>query len=145
MIIGLGADHGGYELKEHIKAYIKDLGHEVVDYGTLDGTSVDYPDIAFSLCEGYNKGEFERGILFCGTGIGISIAANKVENIRCAHCTDPYSSKMARQHNNANVIALGGRITGACLAEEIVLAYLEADFSGGRHETRVNKIMNYKR
>lgn len=144
MIIGLGADHGGFELKQHIKCFLSEKGYEIVDFGTLTGEAVDYPDIAFSLCEGVTGGKCELGILFCGTGIGISIAANKVKGIRCAHCTDPYSSKMAKQHNNANVIALGGRITGANLAEEIVTAFLEAEFLGGRHETRVSKIINYE-
>ena len=88
MIIGLGADHGGFGLKEHIKAYLEDKGFEVKDYGTYSEASVDYPDIAFEVCGKYNTGEFDRGILFCGTGIGISIAANKVSGIRCAHCTE---------------------------------------------------------
>ena len=145
MIIGMGADHGGFELKEHIKKYLSEKGYEIKDYGTYNEESVDYPDIAFSVCEGLLRGECERAILFCGTGIGISIAANKVDGIRCAHCTDPYSSKMSRQHNNANVIALGGRITGSCLAEEIVDAYLNAEFLGGRPEARVEKIMNYNK
>ncbi len=145
MIIGLGSDHGGFALKEHIKKYLESKGYEFKDYGTYSEASVDYPDIAYSLCEGLIAGECESGILFCGTGIGISIAANKVDGIICAHCTDPYSSKMARMHNNANVIALGGRITGFSLAEEIVDAYLNAEFLGGRHADRVNKILNYKR
>lgn len=143
MIIGMGADHGGYELKEHIKSYLTEKGYEIKDYGIYDGEAADYPDVAFKTCEGLLSGECERALLFCGTGIGISIAANKVDGIRCAHCTDSYSSKMARQHNNANVIALGGRITGACIAEEIVDAYLGAEFLGGRHGVRVDKIMNY--
>lgn len=144
MIIGLGADHGGYELKEHIKKYLSDKGYEIKDYGTYSGEAADYPDIAFKTCEGLNSGECDRAILFCGTGIGISIAANKVKGIRCAHCTDSYSAKMSRCHNNANVIALGGRITGVCVAEEIVDAYLGASFLGERHEARVKKIMDYE-
>ena len=144
MIIGLGADHGGFGLKEHIKDYLTKKGYQIKDYGTFDGEAVDYPDVAFAVCEGIIGGECETGILFCGTGIGISIAANKVDGIICAHCTEPFSSKMAKQHNNANVIALGGRTIGDCLAEEIVDAYLSAEFLGGRHENRVNKIMNYK-
>ena len=144
MIIGLGADHGGINLKEHIKAYLESKGHEVKDYGTYTADSVDYPDIAFKVCEAYKRGEFERGILFCGTGIGISIAANKVPDIICAHCTDTFSGKMARQHNNASIIALGERITGICLAEEIVDAYLSSEHLGGKHAVRVEKILNYK-
>lgn len=144
MIIGLGADHGGFGLKEHIKKFLEEKGYEVKDYGTHTEDSVDYPDVAFRVCEAYNNGEFELGVLFCGTGIGISIAANKVPNIRCAHCTDTYSAKMAKQHNDANIIALGGRITGACLAEEIVLTYLTSEYLGGKHSRRVEKIMNYK-
>ena len=144
MIIGLGADHGGFELKEHIKAYLADKGYKIKDYGTQDGSAVDYPDIAFGLCEGLKQNECEAGILFCGTGIGISIAANKVSGIRCAHCTDSFSARMAKEHNHANVIAIGGRITGPCIAEEIVLAYLDAKEQGGRHDIRVAKIMNYE-
>ena len=144
MIIGLGADHGGFELKEYIKEYLVKKGYEVRDFGSYDGASVDYPDVAFEVCEAYNKGGFDAGILFCGTGIGISIAANKVPGIRCAHCTDSFSAKMAKQHNHANFISLGGRITGQCVAQEIVSAYLEASEEGGRHSVRVDKIMNYK-
>ena len=144
MIIGIGADHGGFQLKEHIKTYLETQGFEVKDYGAYTEESVDYPDIAFKVCEAFDKGEFDRGILFCGTGIGISIAANKVSGIRCAHCTDTYSAKMAKQHNDANFIALGGRITGVCLAEEIIDAYLSSEYIGGKHAIRVEKIMNYE-
>lgn len=141
MKIGIGADHGGYELKGKIIALLEKMGHEVKDYGCYSPESVDYPDVAKALCEGVVKDECERGILVCGTGIGMSIAANKVHGIRCAHCTDTYSAAMAKEHNNANVIAIGARITGEELAYCIVKSWLEAEFQGGRHQGRVDKIM----
>lgn len=141
MKIGIGADHGGYELKGKITALLEKMGHEVKDYGCYSPESVDYPDVAKALCEGVVKDECERGILVCGTGIGMSIAANKVHGIRCAHCTDTYSAAMAKEHNNANVIAIGARITGEELAYCIVKSWLEAEFQGGRHQGRVDKIM----
>ena len=140
MIIGLGADHGGFELKEHIKKYLSDKGYEIKDYGTNVGSAVDYPDIAFKTCEGLLLGECDRAILFCGTGIGISIAANKVKGIRAAHVCDTFSARMAREHNNAQIICLGERITGIEVALEIVKTYLNSEFAGGRHEKRVSKI-----
>ena len=144
-MIGMGSDHGGYELKEQIKKYLLEKGFEIKDYGTLDGTAVDYPDIAEVVCNGVVGGDCEFGILFCGTGIGISIAANKVKGIRAAHVTDSYSGKMAKEHNNANVICIGGRITGYEIAREIVDAYISAEFAGGRHIPRVEKIMSLEK
>lgn len=141
MAIALGSDHGGFELKNEIKKHLEDLGLAVQDFGTHTKDSVDYPDIAEAVCVPVAAGAFDFGILVCGTGIGISIAANKVDGIRAAHCTDAYSAAKAKEHNNANVICLGGRITGVDLALTIVDAYLGAEFEGGRHQTRVDKIM----
>ena len=141
MKIALGCDHGGFELKGKISKMLEGMGYEVLDCGCYTTDSVDYPDIAEKLCAEITKGEADRGILICGTGIGMSLAANKVSGIRCAHVTDTYSATMAREHNNANVIALGARITGEELAYCIVKSWLSAEFAGGRHETRVNKIM----
>ena len=141
MAVVIGCDHGGFELKNEIKKHLEDLGLAVQDFGTYTKDSVDYPDIAEAVCVPVAAGAFDFGILVCGTGIGISIAANKVDGIRAAHCTDAYSAAKAKEHNNANVICLGGRITGVDLALTIVDAYLGAEFEGGRHQTRVDKIM----
>ena len=111
-MIAIGADHGGFELKEHIVKYLKDKGVEVKDYGTYNEDSIDYPDCAAPVCKAVQDGTAERGILICGTGIGISMAANKYKGIRAALCSDVYSAKMTKQHNNANIICLGGRVTG---------------------------------
>lgn len=144
-MIGIGSDHGGYELKEKIKAYLKEKGFALKDFGTFDGEAVDYPDIAEIVCKSITSAECEWGILFCGTGVGISMSANKIKGIRAAHVTDSYSAKMAKEHNNANVICMGGRITGYEIAREIVEAFINAEFAGGRHERRVNKIMNLEK
>ncbi|HLR34629.1 MAG TPA: ribose 5-phosphate isomerase B [Tissierellales bacterium] len=140
MKIGIASDHGGYELKEDIKEYLKEQGIEYIDYGTKSGDSVDYPDFALKLSEGVIKKECERGIAICGTGIGISISCNKVPGIRCALCGDTYSARMSMEHNNANILALGGRVVGKDLAMEIVSIWLKSEFQGGRHERRVDKI-----
>lgn len=142
MKIAIGSDHGGFELKEELKKHLEDKGIEVKDFGTYSEESVDYPDFGKKVSEAVAAGEYDRGIVVCGTGIGISIACNKVKGIRCALCSDTYSAKMASMHNNANVIALGGRVVGKDLAKEIVDSYLKAEFEGGRHERRVNKIMD---
>ncbi len=139
-MIAIGSDHGGYELKEHIREYLKGKGIDVKDYGVYNENSVDYPDCARPVCEAVINGEADKGILICGTGIGISIAANKFKGIRAALCGDVYSAKMSKEHNNANVICLGGRVTGRELAFMIVDAWLDAEFQGGRHEGRVAKI-----
>lgn len=140
MKIGIGSDHGGYSLKKQIKEFLEEKGIEVADYGTNSSDSVDYPDFAKIVAEAVVNKEVERGIVICGTGIGISIAANKVKGIRCALCTDTYSARMSREHNNANMLALGERVTGAGLAFDIVAAWIETEFLAGRHEKRVNKI-----
>lgn len=139
-MIAIGSDHGGYELKEALLQFLNENGYETQDYGTFSGESVDYPDVAEEVARAILSQQADCGILVCGTGIGISIAANKIDGIRAAHCTDPYSARMAREHNNANIIALGGRITGTELAIDIVRAYLDAEFQGGRHQRRVDKI-----
>lgn len=140
MKIGIGSDHGGYELKESIKEYLRDEGIEFVDYGTNSSESVDYPDFGKAVSDAVINKEVDRGILICGTGIGISITANRNKGIRCALCTDSYSARMTRLHNNANILALGGRIVGVGLALDIVRTFLETEFEGGRHERRINKI-----
>lgn len=140
MIIGIGSDHGGFELKEFIKEYLDKLEVEFVDFGTYNNDSVDYPDFGKRVADAIVKNEVERGIVICGTGIGISIATNKVKGIRCALCGDTYSARMSREHNNANVLALGARVLGVGLALDIVKVWLESEFLAGRHEIRVNKI-----
>lgn len=140
MKIGIGSDHGGFPLKESIKLYLEEQDIEYIDYGTNSLDSVDYPDYGRKVAEGVVSGEVDRSIVICGTGIGISIAANKVKGIRCALCADTYSARMSMEHNNANVLALGGRVLGVDLALEIVKVWLTGKFEGGRHERRVNKI-----
>ncbi|MBR3746467.1 MAG: ribose 5-phosphate isomerase B, partial [Selenomonadaceae bacterium] len=142
MKITIGSDHGAVELKEEVKKVLAEFdGVEVKDVGTIGKESVDYPDIAEKVCADVVSGESERGIVLCGTGLGISIAANKIKGIRCALCNDVYSAKKSREHNNANVLAMGGRVLGFGPAGEIVRAWLTTEFEGGRHERRVNKIM----
>ena len=141
MKIALGTDHGGVRLKEDIINVIQQLGHEVVDVGCNCTDSVDYPDYALPVCEMVVAGEVDRGILVCGTGIGMSIAANKVTGIRCALVHDVFSAKATREHNDTNVLALGERVIGPGLACEIVKEWLVTEFSGEeRHVNRVNKI-----
>ncbi len=143
MKIYLGSDHGGFELKEAIEDYLKEEGYNVEDLGTHNEDSVDYPDFGIKVGEAVVEDEDSIGIVFCGTGIGVSIAANKVKGIRCALCADVFSAEMAKKHNKANVIALGGRVTGKGLGKRIVKAFLDEEFEGGRHTRRVDKIMNY--
>lgn len=139
-MIAIGCDHGGFELKNHVINHLKEKGIEYKDYGTYSEESVDYPDCAKPVCEAIQNGEAESGILICGTGIGISIAANKYKGIRAALCGDVYSAKMTKEHNNANIICMGGRVIGRELAFMIVDAWLEAEFAGGRHAARIAKI-----
>ena len=140
MIIGFGSDHAGFCLKEELKAFVEELGHTVKDYGTFSTEAVDYPEIGFALGRAVAKGEVGLGIAICGTGIGISIAANKVPGIRAALCSDPFSAKASREHNDANILVLGGRVLGPGLAREIVQVWLTTRFEGGRHVNRLNKI-----
>ncbi len=141
MKIAMGSDHGGVHLKAHIKEYLEAKGYEINDCGTYGDESVDYPDYAAKVAEVVVKGEAEQGILICGTGIGISIAANKIDGVRAALCGDTFSAQMAREHNNANILCMGERVLGVGLAEAIVDAYLGGQFAAGRHERRVAKIM----
>lgn len=144
MKIALGSDHGGYDLKQAICEYLKSQGHEVCDMGCNGTNSVDYPDYAFPVCEAVARGDFDRGILICGTGIGMSICANKVKGIRCALCGEPVSAKLTRRHNNSNVLAMGARIIGVEMAKAVTNAFLTTEFDGGRHENRVDKISAYE-
>lgn len=145
MNIIIASDHGGYELKEVIKQHIEQLGHTVTDAGCTSTASVDYPDYAFPICEKVANGEYDRGILICGTGIGMSICANKVKGIRCALCSEPVSAALTRRHNNSNVLAMGARIIGVEMAKEIVSTFLSTPFDGGRHENRLTKITMYEK
>ncbi len=145
MKVALGSDHGGFELKEGIKKHLNRKGIEFVDYGTFNNESVDYPDYGRITAEAIMKGECDRGIVVCGTGIGISLAANKVKGIRCALVSEEYSARMAKAHNNANMIAMGGRVVGEGIATGVVDVWLETEFEGGRHERRVEKIMEIEK
>jgi ribose 5-phosphate isomerase B len=141
MKIAIGSDHGGIEMKEEIIENLRKNGVEVEDFGIYTKASCDYPDIAEKVCEAVLAKSCELGVLICGTGIGISIAANKIPGIRCAHCHDTYSAKMTRLHNNANVIAMGGRVIGPELAKEIVDNFINTPFSNDeRHQRRIDKI-----
>ncbi|MFL7791362.1 MAG: ribose 5-phosphate isomerase B [Anaerolineae bacterium] len=140
MNIAIGADQGGFELKRKVVEYLIDLGHQVIDLGIHEVKSVDYPDIAESIARAVTNGEAERGIAICGTGIGMSIAANKVPGIRAALCTDCYTARMAREHNDAQILCLGGRVTGVGSALEIVRTFLTTDAHDGRHSRRIQKI-----
>jgi len=134
----IGCDHAAYELKDKIVGYLKDKGVEVKDVGTFSGDSVNYPDYAAQVAEAVEKKECERGILLCGTGLGMSMAANRYKGIRAALCNDIFSAKMSRMHNNSNVLVLGGRVVGDILAMEIVETWMETAFEGGRHQTRLD-------
>ena len=139
-MLAIGSDHGGYALKQEIMSHLTKKGIEFKDYGTYTEDSCDYPIYGEAVARAVANGECERGILICGTGIGISIAANKVKGIRCAVCGDCFSAEMTRLHNNANILALGARVTGAGLALKIVDTFLETEFEGGRHARRVDLI-----
>ncbi len=139
-MLAIGCDHGGFKLKEEIISHLAKNGVDFKDFGTFDESSVDYPDIARLVCESIIKGECVNGILVCGTGIGISIAANKHKGIRAAVCSDEFSAKYTRLHNDANVLCLGGRVVGPGLACELVDIFLNTGFEGGRHALRIEKI-----
>ncbi len=141
MKVGLGSDHGGFELKEEVKKHLEKKGIEFVDYGTYSEESVDYPDYGKKVGEAVVSGDCDKGIVVCGTGIGISIAANKVKGVRCALCSESYSARMTRKHNDSNVLAMGGRVLGVELALDIVDTWLNTEFEGGRHAKRVDKII----
>lgn len=144
--IVIGADSAGYELKEHLKQMLINEGYEVSDKGTNSTASCHYPDYARAVCEEVQKdlaGSF--GILICGTGIGMSMCANKFKGIRAALCADTFSARMTRAHNDANMICMGARVTGVCLAEDILHAFLDAEFEGGRHAVRVDMMMEIEK
>ncbi len=138
--MAVACDHGGFDLKATVMAVLQALGHEVADLGTYDRSSCDYPDYAQKVAEGVASGTYDRGVLICGTGIGMSIAANKVAGVRAALCNEVYSARMARAHNDANVLCLGARVVGPGVAEEIVRAFFTTEHEGGRHARRVDKI-----
>lgn len=140
MKLALGSDHGGYNLKQKIKDLLEDKGIDYKDFGTNSTESVDYPDFAKQVAQAVADNEFELGILVCGTGIGMSITANKVPGVRAALCHDVFSARATRQHNNSNVLTLGERVIGTEVALEIVKTWLETDFEGGRHQRRIDKI-----
>ncbi|MBR6395803.1 MAG: ribose 5-phosphate isomerase B [Lachnospiraceae bacterium] len=140
-MIGIGSDHGGYALKQEVIAYLKEKGLEFKDFGCYDEKSCDYPEYAHAVAHAVADGECEKGILICGTGIGISISANKVKGIRCALCHDVFSAKATREHNDANILAMGGRVVGPGLALMIVDTFLNTPFSNEeRHIRRINQI-----
>ncbi len=139
-MLAIGCDHGGYKLKEEIIKHLNENGVEFKDFGIYEEKSVDYPDIASAVCKSILSGECENGVLICGTGIGISIAANKHKGIRAAVCSDEFSAKFTRLHNDANVLCLGGRTLGPGLGIELVDIFLSTGFEGGRHQTRIDKI-----
>ncbi len=139
-MIAIGADHAGYEVKEKIKDLLRSLGYDVKDYGTSSAESTDYPDYAHKVAEAVSKGEAQNGILICGTGIGMSIVANKHAGVRAANVESVEAARLAREHNDANILAVGARITPWETVREIVKTFLAATFQGGRHQRRVDKI-----
>lgn len=140
MKIAIACDHGGLNLKNKIIAHLKETGYDVINFGTDTFDSCDYPDYALPAAEAVANGECDKGIVVCSTGIGVSIVANKVKGIRCAHCHDTYCAEFTRLHNNANMLALGEKVVGDGYALKIVDVFLKTEFEGGRHERRVNKI-----
>ena len=138
--IALAADHAGFSLKEVARKFLEGEGFTVRDFGTFSEDPVDYPDLAVQAARAVQQGECARGILFCGTGVGVAIAANKLKGIRAACCADCYTAACAREHNNANILTLGSRVTGPGLALRIIAAFLQASFAGGRHRARIEKI-----
>lgn len=146
MRIGIGNDHTALELKAEIIAFLEENGHEVVDYGTKEAKSCDYPVYGEIVANAVAGGEVDRGILICGTGLGISLAANKVKGIRAAVCSEPFTAKMSREHNDCNILAFGARVVGAELAKMIVDVWVSTEFSGAeRHQKRVNMIMDIEK
>lgn len=145
MRISLASDHAGFTLKETIKAYLGENKYHYHDFGTFDQKPVDYPDLACLAASAVQKGDYERGIIVCGTGIGVCIAANKLKGIRAAHCGECYSARCCREHNDANILTLGSRVIGVGLALEIVRVFLETPFEGGRHLRRIEKMHRLER
>ncbi|MBI5968952.1 MAG: ribose 5-phosphate isomerase B [Deltaproteobacteria bacterium] len=145
MKILLGSDHAGFELKENLRKYLKERNVEVEDLGVESETPGDYPDIGSAVAEKISRGEYERGILICGSGIGMSIVANRFSGVRAALCHDLYTARMSREHNDANVLVLGGRLIAKGLAREILKVWLESEFQGGNHQRRLGKIKSIER
>ncbi len=146
MKIGFGCDHTAMDLKNALMEHLKEKGHECVDYGAYDpNIKVNYPEPGLKVAEAIIAGEVEKGVLICGTGIGISLAANKVPGIRAAACSEPYTARLTVQHNNANIIAVGARVVGTELAKMIIDEFFEAEFEGGRHALRVNMISDIEK
>jgi ribose 5-phosphate isomerase B len=145
MRISIGSDHAGFELKEKLEAHLRAIGHEVSDVGTHNDDSVDYPDLAAAVGTAVAKGEAERGVLVCGSGVGVAIAANKVDGVRAANVYDPEMAKMSRLHNDANVVTMGGRYLPEEVALDIVDTFLDTAFEGGRHQRRIDKITALER
>ncbi|WP_066059981.1 ribose 5-phosphate isomerase B [Robertmurraya korlensis] len=145
MKVAIASDHGGVNIREEIKSLMDEIGIQYDDFGCECDTSVDYPDFALPVAQKVANGEYDRGILICGTGIGMSIAANKVNGIRCALVHDVFSAKATRQHNDSNMLAMGERVIGPGLAREVALAWLETEFEGGRHANRIGKISDYEK
>lgn len=141
MKIGIGNDHSAVEMKQEITAYLEELGYEVVNYGTDSHESCDYPEYGEKVGRAVVNGEVEKGILICGTGFGISLAANKVKGVRAVVCSEPYTAKLSRMHNDANVLAFGARVVGIEMAKMIVDEWLKAEFEGGRHQRRIDMVM----
>lgn len=141
MKIAIGNDHAAVEMKNEIKAYLESKGHEVINFGTDTSASCNYPDYGKAVGKAVASGEAESGVLICGTGVGISLAANKVKGIRAAVCSEPVTARLTKLHNNANIICFGARIVGIETAKAIVDAWLDTEFEGGRHQTRVDMIM----
>lgn len=140
MKIAIGCDHGGFEHKNAVAQHLKDRGFEVIDCGIYENKSVDYPDIAVRVCEQITSNNCNLGVLICGTGIGMSLAANKVKGIRAACCSEHYSARYTRLHNNSNILCIGGRVIGIGTALELVDIFVDTEFEGGRHQKRIDKI-----
>lgn len=145
MKIGIGNDHAAVDMKNEISEYLKEKGYEVVNYGTDSNESCDYPVYGEKVGEAVAHGDVDLGILICGTGVGISLAANKVEGIRAVVCSEPYTAKLSRRHNNTNILAFGARVIGIETAKMIVDEWLNAEFMGGKHERRVNMLMDIEK
>lgn len=140
MRIAIGSDHAGFNLKESVKGVLAELGHTYEDFGCFDIASVDYPDVGFAVADVVAKGQFDQGILVCGSGIGMSMVANRVQGIRAALCHDTFCARGAREHNDANILCMGERVIGQGVARDIVLTYLGSEYVGGRHARRLEKM-----
>jgi ribose 5-phosphate isomerase B len=143
--IALGADHAGWELKEHLKAWLTRGGYQIHDFGTQSADAVDYPDYASAVGEAVAAGKADRGVLVCGTGLGMAMAANKVRGVRAAPCVDAYTARMSREHNDANVLGIGARLVNGEAAIQILSVWLETAFAGGRHQRRLDRIAEIER